>query len=81
MPSCNWSLLCFGATKADEGFLHAENDAQLVITFDAGSFTVARDDDGETIRVQIHRYGNLIVRTFVPVCESRAAETSRRAIA
>jgi hypothetical protein len=53
MPSCNWSLLCAGAPAPDEGSVHAEDDAQLVVTFDnAGKLTVTHDDDGKTITIE-----------------------------
>ena len=53
MPTCNWSLLCPGAAKPEEGSVHADNDAQLVITFDdGGKLTIAHDDDGKTITIE-----------------------------
>jgi hypothetical protein len=53
MPTCNWSLLCPGATTPDEGALHAEKDAQLAVTFEsAGKVTVGEGDDGKTLAVE-----------------------------
>lgn len=53
MPTCNWSLLCAGAAKPDEGSVHADEDAQLLITFDNGAtLAVAHDDDGKTITIE-----------------------------
>jgi hypothetical protein len=53
MPTCNWSLLCPGAAKPDQGSVDVEHDAQLVVTFEnAGKVTVAHDDDGKTITIE-----------------------------
>jgi hypothetical protein len=59
MPTCNWSLLCAGADEEQTGSVHADDDANLVVTFESGGkVSVAPGDDGKTITVE----GDLTLR-------------------
>ena len=53
MPNCNWSLLCPGAAEPEEGSVHADDNAQFVITFDdGGRLIVAHNDDGKMVTIE-----------------------------